>query len=655
MAKKSKGKNKKKAKKSSFFGGVFKWIFVAGMWGGIFLTLLLAWYARELPDITKAPQFERKASIIVQAADGSVIGRYGDIVGNSVTIEDMPPHLVHAVIAVEDRRFYYHFGIDPLGIARAMTVNLVKGGFVQGGSTITQQLAKNLFLSRDRTLKRKIQEAMLALWLEHELTKDEILSAYLNRVYLGSGVYGVDAATRLYFSKPVKDINLREAAIIAGLLKAPSRYSPLQNPELSRERSDAVLDIMVDAGYLKKDEAKGLTSVPHDPPGKKDNNSERYFADWVVDGVDDLIGTTEEDIIVKTTLRPGMQKSAESALTRILDTYGTERNISQGAAMIMDPGGAVLAMVGGRNYGNSQFNRITQALRQPGSSFKPVVYLTAIQAGWRPTDIVVDEPITTGRYRPKNYGHKYMGEVELQTALAFSLNTISYKLTKEIGVQAVIDTARRLGIYSPLEPNLSLALGSSAVTPLELTTAYATLANGGRAVYPFGITSIESENGHVYYQRRQSRENQMVVAPGHVATITGMLEKVVEYGTGRGAAQGFRVAGKTGTSQESRDAWFMGYTDKLVGGVWLGNDDNTPMKNVTGGAMPAMVWSEMMRNSYPGYTRQQYTYMSGDFVSDLEYGFEGLLQRLTPSAAAPPVKKEKENRYRHEEYHRYND
>lgn len=640
-----KRKTTKKKKKTSFFGSAFKWLFVLGLWSGIFLVALLAWYAQELPDISKAPQFERKASIIVKAVDGSTIARYGEIVGNSVTVEDMPSHLIYAVIAVEDRRFYQHFGLDPLGITRAMVVNIKKGHFVQGGSTITQQLAKNLFLSRDRTLKRKIQEAMLAFWLEHELSKDEILSAYLNRVYLGSGVYGVDAAARLYFNKPVKDINLRESAVLAGLLKAPSRYSPLKNPTLSRQRSDVVLNAMADAGYLTEDEATGLTSVPHDPPDQKNKNAARYYTDWVVDGIDDLIGTTEEDLIVHTTLRPRIQKNVENALTRVLDKYGEERVVSQGAAIIMDPNGAVLAMIGGKNYGESQFNRITQAKRQPGSAFKPIVYLTALENGWYPDDLVIDEPITKGRYRPKNFAHKYMGEVELKTALTFSLNTVSVNLMKEIGVHPVIDTARRLGIYSPLEPDLSLALGSTAITPLELAVAYATLANGGRAVYPYAITRIADENGHVYYQRRQARQNRIVVERQHVSNITNMLESVVQYGTGRGAQQSFSVAGKTGTSQESRDGWFMGYTDKLVGGVWLGNDDNTPMKNVTGGSLPAMVWSEMIRSSYAQYRRPQSSYLSSSS------GFEGLLERITPSAER---RREYEERRRHENTYRYN-
>lgn len=582
-----------------------KWTFVLGLWAGIFVLGICAYYAAELPDITENASFERKSSIIVKDMNGEIVAHYGDIVGNQITINDIPPHLVHAVLATEDRRFYYHFGIDPIGLARAMFTNVTQQGVVQGGSTITQQLAKNLFLSRERTLKRKIQEAMLAIWLENQLTKDEILSAYLNRVYLGSGTYGVDAASKLYFKKPVKDISIREAATLAGLLKAPSRYSPLANPSLSRQRTDTVLNAMIDAGYLTKDEQNGLTTKIPTPNRKPDGTGERYYTDWIVDQIDELIGTPQEDLIIETTMNPKIQTFAEESLARHIRENGEESHMSQGAVIVMRPNGAVLAVVGGKDYAESQFNRATQAMRQPGSSFKPFVYLTALEYGWRPTDTIMDEPITRGRYRPKNFKNQYYGEVDLLTALTLSLNTVSYQLTKQLTPAAVIDTARRLGIEEELDADLSLALGTNELRPIELIGAYASIANGGVTVKPYGITKIIGEDGTVYYERQEKRGKRMI-DPKAISDLTMMMQSVVENGTGRGANFGAGAAGKTGTSQESRDAWFMGFTDRLVTGVWVGNDDNTPMKRVTGGSFPARIWRDVMSQSNGIYAPLRY-------------------------------------------------
>lgn len=631
---------KRKKQKKSFLGFAFKWMFVLGLWATIILGCILAWYATELPNITRSAAFERQSSIRILASDGSEIARYGEIKGISVKAEDMPAHLKNAVLAIEDRRFYNHPGIDPLGIARAFYVNLTQSGVVQGGSTITQQLAKNLFLSHERRLKRKIQEAMLAVWLEYELSKDEILSAYLNRVYLGSGTYGVDAASRLYFKKEVKDLNLREAAIIAGLLKAPTRYSPRRNPALSNERADIVISAMVDAGYLTEEQAKDETGKPPTPEQKPEHvNTERYFTDWVVDGLDELIGTPEMDLIVHTTLNPAIQKNVENALMNTLNEVGEEKKISQGAAVVMGHDGAVLGMMGGRNYGESQFNRATQARRQPGSSFKPFVYLAAIEKGWRPYDTIMDEPITSGRYRPKNFAGQYYGEVDIQTALTFSLNTVAYQLIKDIGPDAVVDVARRLGIISPLQADLSLALGTYGVSPLELTSAYAVIANGGYAVFPYAITKIEDEDGNTHYTRPRTTKTRLVASPSAIYDLQSMMRSVVENGTGRGAAQGFPVAGKTGTSQEYRDAWFAGYSDRLVTVVWVGNDDNESTKRVTGGSVPAQIWSKIMRNSQHAFRpTSRFTLASGD-------GFSGLLGRLLGNSDEQEINDDN-NRYR---------
>lgn len=614
---------KSKKQKNTFLRFAIKWLFVLGLWCGIIVAGIFAWYAKDLPDITENAAFERKRAIIVKAADGTIVGRYGDIVGNKVGIEDLPPHLVQAVLAIEDRRFYDHPGLDPLGLARAMFVNVKEGRVAQGGSTITQQLAKNLFLSQERTLKRKIQEAMLAFWLEYELSKDEILSAYLNRVYLGSGTYGVDAASKLYFESSVGELSLRQSATLAGLLKAPSRYSPLRNPSLSRKRAEVVLGAMVDAGYISEAQAKGQKKIPPKPTQKPSNElADRFYTDWIVDQLDELIGTPQDDLIIETTLNPKLQGHITSVIDGTIARDGEEKNMSEGAMVLMRPNGAVVALVGGRNYGRSQFNRATQALRPPGSSFKPVVYLTALEQGWDPQDIIEDSPITKWRYRPKNFGGEYYGEVTLEEALTYSMNTAAVRLMKETGATAVLNTAERLGIKSELQPDLSLALGSSGVSLIDMATAYSTIANGGLSIEPYGITKITSKDGELYYQRPRSKSYRRVFDSGNINDITNMMSSVMEFGTGRGAAFGVPAAGKTGTSNDSRDALFMGFTSELVGVVWVGNDDNSPMKRVTGGSYPATIWRQVMSRA-----RGHYRPMSvADFTSGS--AFEHMLQNL---------------------------
>lgn len=628
----------------SFLKFMAKWTLILGLWAMIFLGGAVLWFAKDLPDIARSANFERRSSIVVKASDGSVIARYGEMKGENLGVKDMPPHLIHAVLATEDRRFYQHFGVDPIGIARAMVINLVKGRFVQGGSTITQQLAKNLFLTHDRNMTRKIQEALLALWLEHELTKDEILSAYMNRVYLGSGVYGMSAAARLYFDKDIHNINLREAAILAGLLKAPSRYSPLNNPKLAKERSDVVLAAMLDAGYIKKSDIDNLSKAPP-PPLKKPTGGKasRYFADWVIDGMDDLVGSPDMDMVVETTLDPVIQERAEVSLNQILTQYGLEKKVSQGAVLSMRPDGAVLAMVGGKDYAYSEFNRTTQALRSPGSSFKPIVFLSALERGWYPYSQVLDAPITEGKYKPQNFGGKYFGEVTMAEALARSMNTATIRLAQSVGISSVVRTAKDLGIISKLEPDLSLALGSSGVSMLEMTLAYATIANGGYRTYPYAITKISTSDGRVLYERKETSLSYRVVDPQYTRALTQMMQGVVDFGTGQRAKMPFPVAGKTGTSQDSRDAWFIGFSDQIVMSVWIGNDDNSPMNNVTGGSLPATIWHEVMAYSHGRYKGVSYN------ASDISaqgsqqnaspadsVGFSGLLGRLLGGEETSP-------------------
>ncbi len=624
-ASKTKKKTPAKKKTPSLFARLIKWGFILAIWGGIFLGGVILWYAKDLPDITQGATFERRNNIIVKSSDGEILARYGESKGENLNVKDMPDYLVQAVLATEDRKFYSHFGIDPLGIARAMSINLMKGRFVQGGSTITQQLAKNLFLTHDRKVTRKIKEAILAVWLERELTKDEILSAYMNRVYLGSGTYGFDAAARLYFDKSAKNVNLHEAAILAGLLKAPSKYSPHNNLDLAKERAQVVLGAMIDAGYIKKSDMTESNMELHLPHKKsRQGKNVRYFTDWVIEGIDDLVGRPDMDLVIETTLNSKIQNHAQGVLTNSIDTAPQEYFVSQGAILAMRPDGAIITMVGGYDFGQSQFNRATLAKRPPGSSFKPFVYLTALEKGWKPNDLILDAPITKGKYRPKNFASKYYGETTLEQAMAKSMNTAAVRLAKEVGIGNVAKTARTLGVLEKLNKDLSLALGSSGIPMLQLTTAYATIANGGHRVYPYAINRITNgENGHVLYQRKKPKSYQRIFDGGNIADLTRMMQTVVNEGTGRAAKLPYPAAGKTGTSQNNRDAWFAGFTDNIVCTVWLGNDDNSPMRKITGGGAPAQIWRSVVTKAHP--TQPDLNFPKNESNRN---GFSNLLGRL---------------------------
>ena len=591
----------KPRRKKSGGNGLGPWLFKVAMlaiiWGGIVVVLFVGYCMLGLPDIHEVVQTKKRPSITLEAADGTVFARYGDLYGEHVSLDEIPPYVPEAIIAIEDRRFYHHFGIDPIGILRAGFRNIFAGHLVQGGSTLTQQLAKNLFLSPDRTAKRKVQEMILALELEHNYTKNQILTAYINRVYLGSGSYGVDAAAHTYFDKSAHDLNIREAAIIAGLLRAPSKYSPAHNPHLAMDRAKTVLEAMVDAGYItEKQRAAAIENAP--APGKKPGpaGDGRYFADWVSEQIESFVEDTSQDIVVKTTLDLNLQRAAERQLDATLAKQ-KEHDVSEGAVVTLAPDGAVRALVGGRNYNESQFNRATQAHRQPGSAFKPIVYLAAIEGGLTPDDVIPDEPITLGHWSPENFDGKYHGDVTARYALAESINTVAVRVFQRVGAQKVIETARALGITSPLEADPALALGASEVTPLELTGAYASIAAGGRAVTPYGITEISSRQGQVLYRQPQVTLPE-TVDESSVETLVGMMQEVVRSGTGKRAALGDRqVAGKTGTSSDYRDAWFMGFTADYTTGVWLGNDDGESMKKITGGSLPAAVWHDYMQEA----------------------------------------------------------
>jgi penicillin-binding protein 1A len=598
VPKKKKSKPSRQRKKPEWRARVntaFRWSGIGALWAAIILALIIAWYAAELPGLIKSMHFDRRPSIVFHAADGSTIDRYGDTKGESVDVKDLPPYLPHAVLATEDRRFYEHHGVDPVGMLRALGTDIIHAHLVQGGSTITQQLAKNLFLSRERSFKRKVQEMLLALWLEHQLTKDEILSAYLNRVYFGNGAYGVDAAAHVYFGKSARDVDLRESAILAGLLKAPARYSPESNPGLAAKRAKVVLTAMAEAGYISKNSAANASlSIP--VPRKKpvEGGGVHYFTDWSASELDDLTGNSEMDMEVDTTLDPAIQTAAENALNQVLREHDNDLHVTQGAVVVMDRGGAIRAMIGGRNYSENQFNRATQALRPPGSSFKPVVYLTALERGWKPDDMIDGSRITAGKYQPANFDNEYPGPVTLEQALAHSLNTAAVRLAQQIGIGQVIDTARRLGIRAELAPNLSTALGSNGVPMLEMLAAYGVFANDGRSVNPYAVTQIKDNGGNLIYSRDDSADGLGLFDSRAIGQLDVMLRDVIREGTGTRAAMPHNPAGKTGTSEDFRDAWFIGYTDHYVAAVWLGNDDNTPMKHVTGGSLPAQIWHDVM-------------------------------------------------------------
>jgi penicillin-binding protein 1A len=561
---------------------------VVGIWLGLIGLGTLIYYAHDLPDVDNLATQTRKPSVTLVARDGTVLAAHGEVYGDTVSLGGVAPSMVKAVMAVEDRRFYEHFGVDPIGLARAVYVNLRAGEIVQGGSTITQQLAKNLFLTNERTIKRKVQELILALWLEHKFTKDEILALYLNRVYFGAGTYGVDAAAKRYFGTSAARLNLYESAMLAGLLKAPSRYNPAANPELAHERAVIVLGDMVDAGYISPEAAK--RAARERQRGETVTGMRgRYFADWVMKQVKDQVGYPARDLIVETTLDRRTQRIARRELRSVLRRRGRTHDAGNAASVVLTPDGAVRAMVGGRDYRDSQFNRATQAKRQPGSAFKPFVYLAAVEDGMPPDRQVVDRPVTIDGWSPRNYAGRYYGEVTLREAFARSLNSVAVRLIDRVGVDRVARTANRLGMTTDLERHPSLALGTSEVTLLDLTGAYATFANSGGGVMPYGIRRIRTRGGKVLYERAGSGPGR-VVAPRHVRRMTDLLRANVVWGTGQRADPDRPAAGKTGTTQNARDAWFIGFTARLVAGVWMGNDDGSPMDDVTGGTLPADIW-----------------------------------------------------------------
>ena len=595
------GAHRAKADRGFRLTRLIYWGTVLALWSVIGLTGLFAWVAFHLPPIESLEIPKRPPTIEISTNDGRIFATRGEMGGAAIPINEMPASLPKAFIAIEDRRFYDHHGIDPMGLLRAMLANALHRSISQGGSTITQQLAKNLFLSRNRAIMRKLQEIVLALWLEHKFTKTEILVHYLNRVYFGAGAYGVEAAAQRYFGKSARQVSLSEAALLAGLVKSPSRLAPTKNYDGAERRAQRVLAAMSDAGLLKTEIAQAAMALGPTIVKASGGGSSNYVADWVMDVLNDLLGLVEEDIAVDTTIDVAFQAAAEKALLDQLTQKGQRFGVEQGALVAMTPDGAVRALVGGRNYAENQFNRAVAARRQPGSTFKPFVYLTALERGLTPESVRDDRPIELKGWRPENFNREYFGPVTLTQGLANSLNSVAVRLTLELGPAAVVRTARRLGITSKLEANPSIALGTSEVSVLELVSAYAPFANGGLAARAYVVERVRTAHGGKTLYMRNKNTPARVIDPYYVTMMNAMMRETVTSGTARRAdLPGWPVAGKTGTSQDFRDAWFVGFTSQLVTGVWLGNDDNTPTKKITGGGLPLEVWSQFMKTAHRG-------------------------------------------------------
>lgn len=611
-----------------FYVGRWKrWVFIEPLseaatlgLGGMVLMLILAIPAfRETAD----EDWLKKSDLAVTFLDryGNPIGSRGIKHNDSIPLEDFPDVLIKATLATEDRRFYEHFGIDIAGTARALVTNAQAGGVRQGGSSITQQLAKNLFLSNERTIERKINEAFLAVWLEWRLTKNEILKLYLDRAYMGGGTFGVDGAAHFYFNKSARDVTLAEAAMLAGLFKAPTKYAPHINLPAARARANVVLDNLVDAGFMTEGQVFGARRNPAFAVDRRDEASPNYYLDYAFDEMRKLVDTfpksyTERVFVVRLAIDANVQKAAEDAIENQLRQFGRDYHATQAATVVSDLDGGIRAMVGGRDYGASQFNRATDAYRQPGSSFKPYVYTTALLNGFTPNSIVVDGPVCIGNWCPQNYGHSYSGAVTLTQAITRSINVVPVKLSiaigqkeqpkapnpAKIGRAKIVEVARRFGLKAPLPDTPSLPIGSDEVTVLEHAVAYATFPNRGRAVTPHAVLEVRTGAGDLVWRwDRDGPKPRQAIPPNIAADMAGMMSHVVSEGTARRAAlDGIPTAGKTGTTNAYRDAWFVGYTGNFTCAVWYGNDDYSPTNRMTGGSLPAQTWHDIMVAAHQG-------------------------------------------------------
>jgi penicillin-binding protein 1A len=632
----------------SLLQALIYWTLVVGVWALIALIAVFAVFATDLPDTSKIFDVTRQPSISYLDRSGGQIAVRGSQFSPPVNLDELPPYVPAAFVAIEDQRFYHHFGFDPIGMVRSLVADLRAGHVVQGASTITQQLARNLFLTPDQTPKRKIQELILAVWLETKFTKKQILSLYLNRVYFGEGAYGIEAASQRYFNKPAPNLTVGEAALLAGLMKGPSRYSPVSATDRAERRATVVLDKMVETGAITPAQRDQAFAQPVRVSATLANQNAQYFVDWVDQQVRALVGQPQEDLVVETTLDLPIQQNAEHAVRDVLTRDGASKGVQQAALVAVDGEGRVRAYVGGGDYVASQYDRASLAQRQAGSSFKPFVYLTAMERGHTPNDAVVDEPITIGNWQPRNYTGKYLGPITLQTALAQSINTVAARLANEVGADNVAATARRLGITTPIQTGPSMALGAVEVTPVEMAQAYAAFSNGGYQTKAYGIERIRTASGKVLYDHNlASPARNPVIGQPALAYMIQMMRAVIADGTGaRAKIGGYDVAGKTGTTSDYRDAWFIGYTGGFTAAVWTGRDDNTPMRKVTGGGSPAEIWRAFMAASLPRLNVQTIPgatapTASGDVIGDIlsqTTGQSGQAPDGPPAAQAPAAK-----------------
>ena len=563
-----------------------------GVFGALFA---LSWALNDMDRTVGGLPEQEDYAVTFLDRFGNEIGKRGILQDDSFELQDLPDNFIKAVLATEDRRFFEHFGIDFLGLARAIVENARAGGVVQGGSTLTQQLAKNLFLTNERTLTRKIDEAFLSLWLEARLTKRQILKLYLDRAYMGGGTYGIAAASEYYFGKSAKDLTLAESAMLAGLFKAPTKYAPHVNLPRARARAKEVLINMVQAGFLTEGQIVGALRNPATPVDQAEKDTPNFFLDWTFEEVKRIVGGKHRVLTVKTSIDMTVQKQSEQAIDTILRENGKRYDVSEAAAVLMEPDGAVVAIIGGSDYGKSQFNRATDALRQPGSSFKPFVYTTALMNGYTPSSVIQDAPITIGNWSPKNYGRSYSGPVTLLNALRRSINTVPVRLAQAIGRDKIVDIAHKMGIHSELKITRSLPLGAAEVSVMDMATGYAVFASGGKKAEAHGVLQILDSKGRVIYDYKRTHKPEQIIPAETIAGMNEMLVSVVEAGTGRRAIlEGIKAAGKTGTTSSYKDAWFCGFTGNYSAAVWFGNDDNHDTNRVTGGSLPAMAWQKIM-------------------------------------------------------------
>ncbi|HCU58398.1 MAG TPA: penicillin-binding protein [Alphaproteobacteria bacterium] len=585
-------KKRKKSSKKTLKKNLIKTLIVSAFAIFALIASYVLYCYLTLPDIEVALSKTRQPSTTIIAENGNEIQTFGNSFSSVVYLEDLPYYVPAAIIDVEDRRFYAHFGFDIIGFTRAAIANIFLKRYAQGASTITQQVAKNLFLTPRKSVKRKVQELLISFWLEKKFTKEQILTLYLNRVYLGAGVFGIEAAANKYFGKSSRDLSLKEAAVLAGMLKAPSRYNPIYSKKNASDRAETVLALMLKHGTITEGEFEKAKKEPlHDTTTFKVEGA-KHFADMVYSEVNDYIGERDQDIYVSTTLDQDLQQKAETILRETV-AANAKNNVTEGALVILDYKGAIKALVGGVDYQKNQFNRATQALRQPGSAFKTFVYITALQHSFDPQDTISDTPITIGKWKPENYNKKYYGDVSLNFAFSKSLNLATVNLSRHFSLNDIIKNAKKMGITTPLKKIPSLALGSSEVKVIDMAAAYLTIANGGYAAWPYTISEIYSKDGNQLYERTLD-EPIRVLDEKTVQKITQMLENVVNSGTGTNAKLPVFAAGKTGTSQDYRDAWFVGFTKHYVVAIWVGNDDNSPMKNITGGEIPAKIFQKIM-------------------------------------------------------------